>query len=135
MNNTNKNSRPYKSATTDTLKARRQELLDMMPDPDHVIRASLITDPSNAASLTADVPMAKATRACTFLLITMEIPSWILSRKLIKTKFPSVSKIMRTPQDCLQNSAALTWNCSGAERSTFSLKGRCCNRSNSHTSD
>ena len=43
MNTTNKNSRPYKSATTDTLKARRQELLDMMPDPAHVIRASLIT--------------------------------------------------------------------------------------------
>ena len=29
--------------TTDTLKARRQELLGMMPDPAHVIRASLIT--------------------------------------------------------------------------------------------
>ena len=43
MNTTNKNSRPYKSATTDTLKTRRQELLDMMPNPAHVIRASLIT--------------------------------------------------------------------------------------------
>ena len=29
--------------TTDTLKARRLELLDMMPDPAHVMRASLIT--------------------------------------------------------------------------------------------
>lgn len=29
--------------TTDTLKARRQELLDRMPDPAHVMRASLIT--------------------------------------------------------------------------------------------
>lgn len=29
--------------TTDTLKARRQELLDTMPDPTNVMRASLIT--------------------------------------------------------------------------------------------
>ena len=29
--------------TTDTLKARRQEILDTMPDPAGVIRASLIT--------------------------------------------------------------------------------------------
>ena len=29
--------------TTDTLKARRQEILDSMPDPAHVMRASLIT--------------------------------------------------------------------------------------------
>lgn len=29
--------------TTDTLKARRQELLDTMPDPANVMRASLIT--------------------------------------------------------------------------------------------
>ena len=43
MNTTYKNGRPYKSATTDTLKTRRQELLDMMPNPAHVIRASLIT--------------------------------------------------------------------------------------------
>ncbi len=43
MNDTNKNSRPYRSLTTDTLKARRQELLDMMPNPAHVMRASLIT--------------------------------------------------------------------------------------------
>ena len=43
MNTTNKIRRPYQSMTTDTLKARRQELLGMMPDPAHVIRASLIT--------------------------------------------------------------------------------------------
>lgn len=43
MNTTNKIRRPYQSITTDTLKARRQELLSMMPDPAHVIRASLIT--------------------------------------------------------------------------------------------
>lgn len=43
MNTTNKIGRPYKSMTTDTLKARRQEILDTMPDPSSVIRASLIT--------------------------------------------------------------------------------------------
>ena len=43
MNNTDKISNPYKSMTTDTLKARRQEILDAMPDPAHVMRASLIT--------------------------------------------------------------------------------------------
>ena len=32
MNTTNKIRRPYQSMTTDTLKARRQELLGMMPD-------------------------------------------------------------------------------------------------------
>lgn len=43
MNNTDKTRNPYKSMTTDTLKARRQEILDSMPDPAHVMRASLIT--------------------------------------------------------------------------------------------
>ena len=43
MNNTDKTYNPYRSMTTDTLKARRQELLDRMPDPSHVMRASLIT--------------------------------------------------------------------------------------------
>lgn len=43
MNITNNTRRPYKSISTDTLKARRQQLLDRMPDPAHVIRASLIT--------------------------------------------------------------------------------------------
>lgn len=43
MNNTVKIRNPYKSMTTDTLKARRQEILDSMPDPAHVMRASLIT--------------------------------------------------------------------------------------------
>ena len=43
MSTTNKTSRPYKEMTTDTLIARRQELLDRMPDPAHVMRGSLIT--------------------------------------------------------------------------------------------
>lgn len=43
MNTTNKIGRPYKSMTTDTLKARRQELLDSMPDMTHVMRGTLIT--------------------------------------------------------------------------------------------
>lgn len=43
MNTTNKTQNPYKSVTTDTLKARRQEILDAMPDPARVMRASLIT--------------------------------------------------------------------------------------------
>lgn len=43
MNNTDKISNPYKSMTTDTLNALRQEILDTMPDPAHVMRASLIT--------------------------------------------------------------------------------------------
>lgn len=43
MNTTNKISRPYKSMTTDALKTRRQELLNSMPDPAHVMRGSMIT--------------------------------------------------------------------------------------------
>lgn len=43
MNNTVKTSNPYRSMTTDTFKARRQELLNAMPDPANVMRASLIT--------------------------------------------------------------------------------------------
>lgn len=43
MINTDKIRNPYKSMTTDTLKARLQEILDTMPDPARVMRASLIT--------------------------------------------------------------------------------------------
>ena len=45
MNTTDKISYPYKSVTTDTLFARRQEILSMLPGFDlaHVMRASLIT--------------------------------------------------------------------------------------------
>lgn len=67
--------------------------------------------------------MARDTKVSTFLLITMGRPSLILFQKLIATRFPSVSKITKISQHYLQSSAALTWNCSGAESPTFSLKG------------
>lgn len=58
-----------------------------------------------------------------------------LFQKPIKTVSPNASKITRISQHCSQSSAALTWNCSGAERSTFSLKGGGHNGNNSHVSD
>lgn len=87
--------------TTDTLKARRQELLDTMPDPTNVMRASLITRSIKAASLTADVPMERGTKACTSLPIMTGRHAWISYPRLIKTLSPNVLRIMRISQPCL----------------------------------
>jgi len=43
MNNNNKNKYPYKETATEKLNKRKAEILDSLPEPENVIRSSLIT--------------------------------------------------------------------------------------------
>ena len=119
MNTTDKITNPYKSVTTDALFARKQEILSMLPGFDlaHVMRASLIT---------RSVKCGKPNCRCA---------NGEGHKSLYLSSFPSVSRITMNSLLCFLSSAALTWNCSGAGRSTFRLRKEAANGSHSHVPD